>query len=83
MKNKKNLTDDVKEWGDAWVYCKSHLRPHKTGWCTVGVEKKVCLGDSTMDREGAINKCREFGLEIYSSPSGQLISLEKPLNLNR
>lgn len=63
---KEKITDDLEEWGGAWVYCKSHRRPHKTGWCTVSVANKVCLGGSTMDQEEANNKCREFGLEIYS-----------------
>lgn len=47
---------------DAWVYCKQHVRPHSTGWCTVDVKDKIKL-DAT-DRTAAIAECRDKGLKM-------------------
>lgn len=58
-------TEDYQEWGDAWVYCNQHLRPHKTGWCTVDVRDKVCLGNCDMSEEDAYKKCREWNFKLY------------------
>ena len=56
-------TEDFKAFGDQWVYCRQHLRPHKTGWCTVGVNDKVALGVET--EEKAFSKCRDWGFTLY------------------
>lgn len=37
------MTDDFREFGDCLVYCEAHKKPHKTGWCTVPVYRKVKL----------------------------------------
>lgn len=53
----------------AWVYCAQHLRPHRSGWCSVGVEDKVGLGSfpGTEQEQGAAaaSKCRRLGLKLY------------------
>lgn len=46
-----------------FVYCKSHLRAHGTGWCTVGVENKVGLKATT--QEEATAEARSLGFKIY------------------
>lgn len=46
-----------------FVYCKQHVRPHSTGWCTVGAYDKVPLTAET--EVDAIAECRERGLKIY------------------
>lgn len=33
--------------GDMLVYCKSHLRVHRTGWCNVPVADKIPMTDLT------------------------------------
>ena len=56
--------DDSKEFGpDAWVYCKSHVRPHSTGWCTVPSTEKIKLEAKT--RKGAHEECRARGLRVF------------------
>lgn len=60
-------TDDFKEWGDSWVYCSQHLRPHKTGWCTVDIRNKICLCNGSKTEQEAYQKCRDFGLKIYEN----------------
>lgn len=55
---------DVAAFGRGeWVYCRQHVKPHPTGWCSVGVYDKLGLGVETA--EEAYVKCREFGLPIY------------------
>lgn len=27
-----------------WVYCRQHMAPHRSGWCTVDLRDKVGLG---------------------------------------
>ena len=64
------LTEDAQMFGDAWVYCMDHVKPHKTGWCGVGVNHKLSLGTFQGTRreqeQKALDKCRLFGLPIYS-----------------
>lgn len=64
---KEEKTEDM-ALGD-WVYCGQHLRPHQTGWCTVGLEDKIGLGSFTGTFEEqarkAAEKCRRFGLKLY------------------
>lgn len=31
----------------AWVYCRSHVGPHSTGWCSVDVGNKIALHAQT------------------------------------
>ncbi|MFA7218976.1 MAG: hypothetical protein WC119_00425 [Synergistaceae bacterium] len=57
-------TDDFKEWGDAWVYCNQHLRVHKTGWCTVSVNNKVCVCSGEKTEDEAEKKCKKWGFKI-------------------
>jgi hypothetical protein len=58
------VTEDEKVFGiGQWVYCGQHLRPHRTGWCTVGVRDKVGLG--TTDETEAWEKCSRLGLRLY------------------
>jgi hypothetical protein len=58
------MTEDEEAFGARkYVYCKSHLRPHTTGWCTVAAEDKVDL--DTTDRDLAYKKARELGFKIY------------------
>jgi len=67
------MTKDVYVFGrNEWVYCKQHMRPHLTGWCTVDVKDKVGLGISNYvgSEEDAYKKCREFGLELYEDIKG-------------
>lgn len=57
-------TEDSKFFGkNQWIYCRSHLRPHLTGWCKVKPEEKLLLNVATEER--ALEKCRHFGLKIY------------------
>lgn len=58
-------TEDVKAFGaDVWIYCRQHLRPHQTGWCTVHVDQKVPLEVTSM--EAAYAECRRRKFTIYS-----------------
>lgn len=58
------VEDDALEFGvDAIVYCRSHMRPHLTGWCSVGVRNKVALESGTIS--DALDECREKGYPIY------------------
>lgn len=56
------LADDV-IFGE-WVYCRSHLNAHRSGWCTIGLEDKIGLGP-VKDSAEAIEKCRKLGLRLY------------------
>jgi len=58
------MTEDAQVFGDdKMVYCFSHLRPHKTGWCTVPASDKVALG--VENYEEACEKCRHLKLRIF------------------
>ena len=58
------MTEDMKAFGgDRWVYCRSHMNPHMTGWCSVRVADKVLL-DAT-NREDAIKECQEKGFALF------------------
>lgn len=48
-----------------WVYCSQHLRPHRSGWCTVSLADKIGLGPTASERE-AYEKCRRLGLKLAS-----------------
>lgn len=52
-----------------WVYCASHLRAHRSGWCTVDNGNKVGLGEFRgTDQEQLVeanSKCRALGLKLY------------------
>jgi len=57
-------TEDEKAFGSrAWIYCDQHMRPHETGWCTVGVSHKRKL-DAT-DYYAAIRECKSKGFALY------------------
>lgn len=57
------FTEDYLTFGDCWVYCNQHLRPHKTGWCTVSVKDKIVLSAKT--EQDAYSECVKKGLKIY------------------
>lgn len=60
------MTEDEMRFGaGAWVYCRQHLRPHTTGWCTVRADEKVPLDVSS--QEAAYDECRRRGFEIFDS----------------
>lgn len=57
-------TDDELRFGaDKWVYCKAHVRPHTTGWCTVPHNQKVLLNSTNY--YDARNEAKTLGFEIY------------------
>lgn len=47
----------------AFVYCRQHVGPHSTGWCTVDVEDKFPL--KATNREAARIECRNKGWRMY------------------
>lgn len=56
--------EDAKTFGrDTFVYCRQHLNPHSTGWCTVDVSDKVGLGVTTY--EEAREKCQDWGFKLF------------------
>lgn len=56
--------EDAKYFGDdVWVYCRSHMAPHLTGWCTVGNDHKCRLHASNYAT--AVEQCRTLGLPLY------------------
>lgn len=59
----KQPTEDERVFGDVWVYCSQHMRPHRTGWCTVSARDKTKL-DAT-NAPDAYAECKERGLEIF------------------
>jgi hypothetical protein len=59
---KKPFTEDEKAFGrNRLVYCKQHLRPHSTGWCSVHNGEKVAL--DAVDPKGAYEECRRKGFK--------------------
>lgn len=49
-----------------WVYCKSHVGPHETGWCSVGVDNKIALDlPGTASRKEANDLVWSLGLHIF------------------
>lgn len=60
-----NKTEDEATFGsDVYVYCRSHLAPHKTGWCTVDPRDKIKL--DAKDYASATQECQDKGLELYN-----------------
>lgn len=60
------LTADQQEFGqDVWVYCDQHLRPHKTGWCTVANRNKTLLQSAS--EADAYAECEARGFKLYNS----------------
>lgn len=64
MEDYVGMTEDdiafgAKKSGDIFVYCKSHVNFHRTGWCTVPVEDKIKL-DATTDSD-AYQECLARG----------------------
>lgn len=58
-------TEDAATFGpNVWVYCRQHMRPHETGWCSVSPRDKVGLGVTTAQE--AQQKCRDWGFELYA-----------------
>jgi hypothetical protein len=46
-----------------WVYCKEHVGPHSTGWCSVSTDDKIAL--KAKDRDEAVAECRAMNLPIH------------------
>jgi hypothetical protein len=46
-----------------WVYCKSHMRPHCTGWCTVDPRDKVAIEATNYAQ--AYVECKAKGYSIF------------------
>lgn len=46
-----------------FVYCRQHLRPHSTGWCTVNSSDKIALKATTS--EAAYDEVRANGWAIF------------------
>jgi len=59
-------TEDYTVFGDTWVYCSQHRRPHPTGWCTVSPRDKMGLGTNVASE--AYDKCRAMGLYLHDEP---------------
>lgn len=60
------IMEDAKHFGiKTIIYCKQHLRPHTTNWCTVSNDEKIKLNATTL--EDAYVECREKGYKIFSS----------------
>lgn len=60
----KKPTQDAQKFGEGrWVYCRSHVTVHSTGWCTVSANRKVLLKAS--DRESALAEARANGFPIH------------------
>ena len=56
------------EFGEGvWIYCKSHMRAHQTGWCTVPKDNKVPL-DAT-NHNDAVVECRQKGFALFDDKS--------------
>jgi hypothetical protein len=47
-----------------FVYCRSHVSPHETGWCTVGTDNKIGLRAATAS--DAFEEVKAMGLPIYN-----------------
>lgn len=55
--------DEVVFGSGRFVYCKSHVAAHETGWCTVSAKDKIAL--DALDYESACAECRSKGLRLY------------------
>lgn len=59
------MTEDEHFFGSStWVYCKSHVNPHTTGWCTVHSDQKIKL-DAVTHKE-AVDECRQKGYPLFT-----------------
>jgi hypothetical protein len=50
-------------FGTKYIYCGAHVRPHESGWCTVGIDNKGPL--QATEREAVYQEVRDLGLPIY------------------
>lgn len=48
----------------AFVYCKSHVAPHETGWCSVDVRNKIALKATT--HQEAVAEVDAMGLPRHN-----------------
>lgn len=61
---RKPPTEDQIAFGrNVWIYCDQHMRPHQTGWCSVGSHHKIKL-DAVTQAE-AYKECRRRGYDLY------------------
>lgn len=59
-----------------WVYCGQHLRPHKTGWCSVSAANhKKSLKATT--EQGAYQECRERGFKLEADKCAKCMKIGK------
>lgn len=57
------ITADAREFGvNVFVYCRQHLRPHRTNWCTVGLKDKVKLDAKSLKE--AFEECKQNGFKV-------------------
>jgi len=58
------ITEDETYFGrGVYVYCDQHMRPHSTGWCTVGLKHKQKLdADNIQD---AYVECEAKELKVF------------------
>jgi hypothetical protein len=75
--------DAAKFGKDAIIYCGSHLRVHKTGWCTVGVHQKIDLGVKTL--EEGYEKAKRLGLKLFDEMNKEPVKFPRrsPVQMNR
>jgi hypothetical protein len=56
------------EYMGKYVYCRAHVGPHATGWCTVPPEDKIALKATTA--EDAYAEVKANGWRIYRGSEG-------------
>lgn len=59
-----DFEEDFHVFGDVIVYCASHMRPHRTGWCSVPPDNKTPLDVEHLGPE-AFDECRKKGYPLY------------------
>lgn len=57
------VAEDEIAFGQCFVYCDQHLRPHTTGWCSVSSKNKIPLNAKTI--EEAYEECKHKGFKLH------------------
>jgi hypothetical protein len=52
----------------AFVYCRQHVGPHSTGWCTVSADDKIPLNAKNI--EEAYAECKTKDWRVYLGDAG-------------
>ena len=55
--NRQATEDEIAFGRKAYVYCRQHLRPHMTGWCSVNNNQKIKL--ESKNEIDAFIECQE------------------------